>query len=377
MGIIGTSRKENEKRVPVHPDHLGEIPADLRTRMVFESGYGQPFGLDDDTLRSMGFALLDRPSILRNCEVVTIAKPVAEDLLSMGEGHVLWGWAHCVQGVDITQAAVDRRLTVVAWEAMNRWDEQGQWVGHVFARNNEMAGYAGVLHAMGQVGIGGPFGPARRGVVIGFGSVGQGAVRALHDHGLVDITVLTPPHARSNSPIAGESHRRFEVGGSGLAMMTNAEGARAPLTGHLAEVDIIVNALLQDPDHPVMYIQEQDVDALRQGCLIIDVSCDAGMGFPFARPTTFERPMFDIGPAQYYAVDHTPSYLWRDASWEISRALLPFLSVVAGPMQRWEQNPTIRRAVEIREGVIENPTILSHQGRSTPYPHAVMEQNTR
>ena len=47
LGVIGTSRKEDEKRVPVHPDHLSRLPLEIRRQLVFEKGYGEPFGLDD------------------------------------------------------------------------------------------------------------------------------------------------------------------------------------------------------------------------------------------------------------------------------------------------------------------------------------------
>ena len=71
----------------------------------------------------------------------------------------------------------------------------------------------------------------------------------------------------------------------------------------------------------------------------------------------------------YYAVDHSPSYLWDAATWEISEALLPFLPTVMGGPEAWDANPTIRRAIEIRDGVIQNPAILSFQGRSAKHPH--------
>ena len=71
----------------------------------------------------------------------------------------------------------------------------------------------------------------------------------------------------------------------------------------------------------------------------------------------------------YYAVDHSPSYLWNSATWEISEALLPFLPTVLGGPDAWDANPTIRRAIEIRDGVIQNPAILSFQARDTDYPH--------
>jgi hypothetical protein len=80
--------------------------------------------------------------------------------------------------------------------------------------------------------------------------------------------------------------------------------------------------------------------------------------------------MFTVGDhIDYYAVDHSPSYLWNSASSEISEALLPFLeTVLAGPAA-WDSNETIRRAIEIRDGVVLNPDVLEFQQRQSGYPH--------
>ena len=53
------------------------------------------------------------------------------------------------------------------------------------------------------------------------------------------------------------------------------------------------------------------------------------MGFEWARPTTFADPMFEVGNGlHYYAVDHSPSFLWNSATWENSDALLEYLPIV-------------------------------------------------
>ena len=65
----------------------------------------------------------------------------------------------------------------------------------------------------------------------------------------------------------------------------------------------------------------------------------------------------------YYAVDHSPSYLWNSATWEISEALLPYLEPCSPGPRRGMPTPTIRRAIEIRDGVVLNPEILSFQHR--------------
>ena len=128
--------------------------------------------------------------------------------------------------------------------------------------------------------------------------------------------------------------------------------------------------MLQDTDAPVTFLTDDDLADMTPGTLVVDVSCDEAMGFSWARPTTFTDPVFVVGDkVLYYAVDHSPSYLWNSATWENSEALLPFLRTVLGGSGAWDANLTIRRAIEIRDGVIQNPAILSFQGRAPTYPH--------
>jgi alanine dehydrogenase len=130
--------------------------------------------------------------------------------------------------------------------------------------------------------------------------------------------------------------------------------------------------VLQDPDAPLIFVTENDLPSFAPGSLIVDVSCDVGMGFSWARPTSFTQPIIELANGvHYYAVDHSPSYLWNSATWEISEALLPHIeTLLAGPPS-WDANTTIRRAIEIRDGVVVNPGILSFQHREDAYPHRV------
>ncbi len=154
---------------------------------------------------------------------------------------------------------------------------------------------------------------------------------------------------------------------------TTTDDGRTPLAGFLARHDIIVNCVLQDTEAPLTFLADEDIDALTPGSLVVDVSCDEGMGFSWARPTSFAYPTFVIGDnVLYYGVDHTPSYLWNSATWEISEALLPHLRTVLDGPAAWDGSDTIRHAIEIRDGEIQNPRILSFQHRWADYPHAIL-----
>jgi alanine dehydrogenase len=151
-------------------------------------------------------------------------------------------------------------------------------------------------------------------------------------------------------------------------------GKAIPLAEELSNCDIIVNCILQDTNRPLMYIEGEEVNRLKPGTLIIDVSCDHGMGFDFARPTSFKAPAFEVGHGvTYYAVDHSPSYLWNAATYEISGALLPYIGTVMGGAEAWQKDLTIHKAIEIRNGVILNPKILSFQNRASEYPHPILD----
>jgi len=375
IGVIGTSRKRDERRLAIHPEHFDRIDPALRARMYVEHGYGERFGVADDELGALVAGLRSREALMADCDVIVLAKPLAEDLEALRQGQVVWGWPHCVQDQELTQLAIDRGLTLIAWEAMNYWTKEGNFSVHVFHKNNELAGYCSVLHALELRGTTGDYGRRLRAAVISFGATARGAVRGLSALGVSDVTVLTTRNVSAvASPFASVRMQHFARDPAEpsrtLALIGDEPG---PLAGMLAEYDIVVNCILQDTDEPLMFVMDEDLDRFRPGTLFIDVSCDLGMGFEWARPTTFADPMFTVGrDLHYYAVDHTPSFLWNSSTWEISEAVLEHLpTVMAGPAA-WDASETIRRAIEIRDGYVQNPRILSFQHRAAEYPYPVV-----
>ena len=372
LGIFGTSRKENEHRLPVHPRHLPEIDADVRQRIFLELGYGQRFGVSDAELTPLVGGLRTREWLMAECDVALLPKPVQTDVDQLPPGCVLWGWPHSVQNVALTQSAIDAHMTLIAWESMNRWLADGGFNGHVFAKNNELAGYCAVLHAMQLVGLTGSYGRPLRAAVISYGATAHGAVTALTAMGVSDVTILTqravaavtPPSP--NVPIVHMERVAAEPGRVRVVL----DNETPPVASLLATADIVVNCVLQDPDAPLMFITTEELARFPTGCLFVDVSCDAGMGFEWASPTTFLEPMVGLpGGKHYYSVDHTPSFLWDSSTWEISRALLPYVRTVMSGPEAWAQDDTIRRAIEVRDGEVLNPKILSFQNRALEHPH--------
>lgn len=366
LGVVSTSRKEDERRLAIHPAHLERIDPGLRARTTLEEGYGERLGVPDAELALLVGGLAPRAQVIAESDVVLLPKPQVEDLEVMHAGQVLWGWPHCVQDVALTQVAIDHGLTLLAFEAMNHWADDGGFGLHVFHKNNEIAGYCSVLHALQLVGLTGDYGRRLSAVVLGFGATARGAVTALLAHGVHDVEVVTH---RGVAAVGAPIHQTRIVHLEPDGHVDTGEG-RVAVAELLARHDVVVNCTLQDPQHPVVYLRTEDLAAFRRGSLVVDVSCDAGMGFEWARPTSFRDPAFEVGDhVTYYAVDHSPSYLWSSASWEISEAVLPFLAGVMGGPEAWARDETLRRAIEVRDGHVLNPAVLAFQGRAAEHPH--------
>ena len=244
LGVLARSQKENERRLAIHPLHLERVDAGVRGRIYLERGYGERFGMPDEQLAGYVAGVRGRGELLADCDVILLPKPLPGDLAGMREGQVLWGWPHCVQSEEITQLGIDRRLTLIAFEAMHHWSDDGSFHLHVFHENNELAGYCSVLHSMQLMGVTGEYGRPLRAAVISFGAAGRGAVTALKALGVTDTHILTHRDVTAvASPIHSARMVHFERDpGSPARCHVLGETGRVPMAAYLAGFDIVATA---------------------------------------------------------------------------------------------------------------------------------------
>ena len=115
---------------------------------------------------------------------------------------------------------------------------------------------------------------------------------ALNAHGVNDVDVLT--HRDINavaSPIHSAHMVHFEQDTGDPSRCHVLRGtSRIPLAAFLAEHDIVVNCVLQNTGAPLIFVATGELGSFAPGSLIVDVSCDEGMGFAWARPTSSPSP---------------------------------------------------------------------------------------
>ena len=124
LGVIRTSKKEDERRVPIHPEHLKRLAEPIRRQLIFEKGYGLPFNFEDKEISDLTGGIATRNELLSDIGAVIIAKPMLSDLEELKYGGTIWGYPHCAQQMQITKTAIDKKLKIcMSGIPMAKWED--------------------------------------------------------------------------------------------------------------------------------------------------------------------------------------------------------------------------------------------------------------
>jgi len=311
------SGKENERRRAVLPHHLVKVRH--RSNLIFERGYGLPFGIPDEAFEAMGCKVMDRDAVYEMDVICNPKAPEPNERDRFRKGQTLFGWMHAVQGRATVDLLLDKKMTAVAWEDM--------FVGgrHCYWRNNEIAGEAAILHAANYLGR---LLDGTRAAVIGTGNCARGAIRSL--------------------------------GRLGSTVQVYDRESISLLRDELPEFDLVVNAVLWDVFRKDHIIYRSDVARMRRNAMIIDISCDEAMGIETSRPTSISDPIYIVDDVIHYVVDHTPSLYFQSATDAIGEVTARFLDVLVEETS----DACLDAATVVRDGQIIDERISRFQERA-------------
>lgn len=316
IGLV-VSRKENEKRRALVPEHIARIKHP--EVITIEKGYGDVLGFKDEDYTSKGCKVASREEVLK-CDVICDPKVGDVEYLELLQNQTIFGWVHAVQNRDITDKIIKHQLTSYAWEDMY---ECGR---HSFWRNNEIAGEAAVLHAYMCHGTS-PF--RTKAAVLGRGNIARGAIKMLNYMGAEVI----------------QYDRKTE-------QLFQKE---------LGEFDVIVNAILWDTSRKDHIVYRDDLKRMKSGALIIDVSCDRNGGIETSIPTTIEEPTYVVDGIMHYVVDHTPTLFWKTTSETLSDEFCKYIDFIIEDKANSCQ--VLSKAHNFENGVILDNRIIEFQNR--------------
>ena len=311
------SEKENEERRPLVLEDIKKIKEEYRNCLFFQEGYGQVLGATDEEIKNLGCNVVSKQEAMES-DVICEPKIGDSEDLKLIKNKTIFGWVHATQNYDITQTCIDNKLTVYAWEKMFEKNR------HVFYKNNQIAGQAAILHAMTC------FGKSFKGLkvaVLGTGNTGFGAIEMLNSIG-ANVEVY---------------NRKCEK----------------KFIDDMYKFDVIVNCVLWDVNRKDHIISKDDLKRLKKGTMIVDVSCDHNGAIESSNPTTIDNPIYNYEGILHYAVDHTPTLLYKDASKSISSEVVNYIN----DFIEEKENKILNDAKIIEKGIIIDNEIISYQNR--------------
>lgn len=301
------SSKENENRRGLLPDDISQL--EYKSDLYFEKNYGEVMQISDKAYEDMGCHVVSREEALTQRIISDPKIGDADYLDQLHSGQTLFGWIHAEANPDRMKVLQQNKLTAYEWAKMYKGGR------HSFWRNNQLAGGSAIIDAFRLIG---KLPKNKKVAVIGRGNVAQGAIEVLNQLG-ANVTVF---------------NRQQE----GL------------LREELPTYDVVVNGTLWDRSRQDHLIYREDLKRLKNGTLLIDVSCDEHGAIESSVPTTITEPIYTIDGVIHYAVDHTPSIFFQESSQAISTVVATYLDdLMAG-----RSNQVLDKALITREGRVVN-----------------------
>ncbi|NVK63325.1 MAG: alanine dehydrogenase [Flavobacteriales bacterium] len=344
-----------ERRVALVPETVAVLVANgHRVKMESKAGEGANFS-DRDYSEAGAEICYDRKDVFR-CDIIFKVAPPSEEEVEMMEGNqtLISALQISTQPKKILQTLMKKKVTAIAWDYIR--DESG--VFPVVRTMGEIAGTTAVLVA-GQllssfsegkgIMLGGVAGvQPTEVVVIGAGTVGEYATRAALGLG-ASVKVFDDSISRL---------RRLQRD-LGTRVYTSVIQPKV-LAKALMRCDVAIGALRAPLGRTPCIVNEEMVQQMKEGSVVVDVSIDQGGCFETSRITNHDHPTYSEHGVIHYCVPNIASRVSRTASFALSNIFSPILMDMGekgGCKGLISNNTGFRGGVYIYKGVLTSEVL--------------------
>jgi len=134
------------------------------------------------------------------------------------------------------------------------------------------------------------------------------------------------------------------------------------IDNQIAVADVVIGAVLVPGARaPHLVSEDQVINRMTEGSVIVDVAVDQGGCIATCRPTTHDDPTFIVGDVVHYCVANMPGAVPRTSTQALSNATLPFILALAdkGTKQAFKDDPHLRNGLNIYAGRITDRAVAA------------------
>ncbi|MDY6778241.1 MAG: alanine dehydrogenase [Candidatus Nanohaloarchaea archaeon] len=342
---IPRERKEEEHRVALTPDGVATLSGDGHEILV-EHGAGTGAGFTDEEYREAGASLVDRDEVWDADLNIKVKEPLEEEYGYLDEDTTLFTYFHLAADEELTEEVLESGMTAIAYETVEDGDDLPllEPMSEVAGR---MAPLMGAYHQSRPQGGKGVLPPGTDGVdaanvtVVGGGTVGSNAAEVAAGMG-ADVTVLDI-----------DEKRLEELEGEIPYDIKTRESTEEAVSEEVRDTDILVGSVLVAGAKAPTVVYEEDVRAMDDGSVVVDVAVDQGGCVETTEhATSHSNPTYERYGVLHYAVDNMPAAYANTATRGLEDATLSYVRDIAekGWRQAMEDDPGLRRGLNAADG---------------------------
>ncbi len=351
--------KTNENRVSLVPAGAEALVAAGHT-VVVEAGAGLGSGFSDEQYAAAG-ALVekDADALWAKAElIVKVKEPIEPEWKRLRRGQVIFTYFHFASSKALTEAHLASGAICIAYETVELPTRELPLLTPMSEVAGRMAVQEGAKYLeklYGGRGIllsGVPGVPPAKVVILGGGTVGLNAAKAAAGLG-ADVTLLD---------VSLERLRYLSD-----VMPANVQlifSDRHKLLEQIADADLVIGAVLIHGAVAPKLIRREDLETMRKGAVIVDVSVDQGGCVETTHPTTHENPTYTIHGIIHYGVANMPGGVPVTATLALTNATLPYVLKLAnkGYRQALKESPELLSGLNIIGGKVTHRKVAEAFG---------------
>ena len=364
---VPTEIKKNEHRIGLTPTAVREYVAHGHAVSV-QKGAGLGAGFTDEDYEKVGAKIVSTAAEIfaENDMIVKVKEPQKVEWEMLREDQILFTYLHLAPDPEQTRGLLASKCAAIAYETVT--DAKGGLP--LLAPMSEVAGRIAVFSAaetllkhnggMGLLFCGVPGVAPARVLVLGGGVVGLNAARMALGLG-AEVVVLErsiPRMAYIDEVTQGRVITRYSS--------INA------IDEEMVKADVIIGAVLVHGAAAPKLIKREDLKAMKNGSVLVDVAIAQGGCFETSTATTPEAPTYESDGVVHSCVANMPGAAPRTSSEALNNATLPFgLALANKGLEALKADPHLARGLNVLKGEITYPAVAEAMGLSWSDPFGV------
>lgn len=359
--VIGIPKETHyqENRVCLTPDAVAALTSQGH-KFVIETGAGNGANFSDKDYSEAGAKISYDSKEAFGCNIILkVEPPSLDEIENINPQSTLFSALQLkTQSKKYFEAIASKRITAIAFDFIR--DEHGIYT--IVKSLSEIAGTASILIAAEMLSkdnkgngilLGNISGvPPTEVVILGAGTVGEFAARSAIGLG-ANVKIFDNSHTKLRS-----IQQRL-----GRPIYTSTIQPKT-LQKALMRCDVAIGAIRGKSRAPI-YVNDQMVQNMKDGSVIVDVSIDRGGCFETSEITTHKNPTFSKYGVIHYCVPNIPSKYARTASLSISNIFTPYLLNIAeegGFENAARLDKSLQKGMYFYHGILTNKTVADWFG---------------